>query len=72
MPQMAWGSFAWPSSHFYVKNFTGNTFGSSTANEIYFDFKMDNTATAGNGGEIFRFKSLENSAKHRRRHDLDR
>jgi autotransporter-associated beta strand protein len=57
MPQMTWGSFAWPSSHFYVKNFSGNTFGSSTANQYYFDFKMDNTATAGNGGEIFRFKT---------------
>ena len=56
MPKMVWGSYASPSSHFYVKNFTGNTFGSATANQYYADFKMDNTTT-GNGGEIFRLKT---------------
>jgi autotransporter-associated beta strand protein len=56
MPQMSWGKYAWPSSHFYVKNFSGNTFGGAAANQYYMDFKMDNTV-AGNGGEIYRLKT---------------
>ena len=56
MPQMAWGSYAWPSAHFFVKNFTGCTFGAATAKQFYMDFKMD-IGTTGSGGEIYRFKT---------------
>ena len=70
MPQMYWGSYVTPScSHFYVKNFSGDVFGSATANQYYFDFKMDNTAN-GNGGEIYRFKTSKISpSRHGRHHD---
>jgi hypothetical protein len=61
MPRMYWGSYSWPSSHFYAKNFSCNSFGSSTNKEFYLDFKMDNT-TKGNGGEIYRFKTSKVSA----------
>jgi hypothetical protein len=61
MPQMSWGAYATPSSHFYVKNFTGNAFAGATANQYYIDFKMDNTVT-GSGGEIYRLKTSKVSA----------
>jgi autotransporter-associated beta strand protein len=61
MPQMSWGKISTPSSHFFVKNFSGNTFGASTAAQYYIDFKMDNAST-GNGGEIYRLKTSKISA----------
>ncbi|HAJ78298.1 MAG TPA: hypothetical protein DCO75_00880, partial [Fibrobacteres bacterium] len=56
MPRMTWGGYSSPTSHFYVKNFTGNIFGSSSANQYYLDFKIDNSST-GMGGEIYRLKT---------------
>jgi hypothetical protein len=59
MPRMTWGSYSSPTAHFYVKNFTGNIFGSSSANQYYLDFKMstDTVSSVATDGEVYRLKT---------------
>jgi hypothetical protein len=56
MPQMSWGSYASPTPHFYVKNFSGDIFGGASANQFYADFKIDSSVNS-NCGEIYRLKT---------------
>ncbi|MDG5815711.1 autotransporter-associated beta strand repeat-containing protein [Chitinispirillales bacterium ANBcel5] len=55
--KMNWGGDA---SQFYVKNFSGDSFGSHAYNQFYLQWKMDHTES-GQGGEMFELKSSQTS-----------
>jgi|WetSurMetagenome_2_1015567.scaffolds.fasta_scaffold00017_18 hypothetical protein len=60
MPRMYWGSIASAPQHFYVKNFSGDYFSSSTANQFFIDWKMDSSSN-GKDGEIYCLKTSARS-----------
>jgi hypothetical protein len=69
MPQMYWGqATVGTAPHVWVKNFSGNYFGGTTAGNFFFDWKMTNSAGVASGtknGEMWYFASSVTSPNAR-------
>ena len=61
MPQMYWGqATVGTAPHVWVKNFSGNYFGTAAQNQFFFDWKMNSGANTKNGEMWFYSSSVVN------------